>query len=73
MLVVNSCIILNVLGTTSDIHVGIVRHGIVVKELFLPVYIRITLAHQEACLWIVATCRRIIIIDKIGSIDATPA
>ena len=36
-----SCEILHEFGTSRNIHAGIVRHGCVVEQLFLPVYVRI--------------------------------
>ena len=73
VLIVDGCIILHCLGTTCDVHIGIVRHGVVLKEFLLPIYIRITLAHQESGLRINTACRSIIFVDEFGRADVTPA
>ena len=72
VLIVDGCIILYSLGTTSDIHIGIVRHGVVLEEFLLPIYIRITLAHQESGLRINTACRSIVFVDEVGRTDVTP-
>ena len=73
VLIVDGCIILHCLGTTSDIHIGIVRHGVVLEEFLLPIYIRITLAHQESGLRINTAGWSIVFVDEFGRTDVTPA
>ena len=73
MLIVDGCIVLHSLGTTCDVHIGIVRHGVVLEEFLLPIYIRITLAHQQSGLRINTAGWSIVFVDEFGRADVAPA
>src|SRR5574344_1400812 len=73
MLIVDSSIVLYVLCTTSNVHVCIVRHCVVVEEFLLPVNIWITLAHEHTSLWVNASCWSIVVVHEVGRADVSPA